>query len=112
MILDRYPGYPDASDPRWDRADADQLRLRGLRALGYWSDGTPPHRPNPGDFVDPSWDPIKGEAVFVYLFFGEMLIPVKDNDWCRFNCGFVEPPVEPITDEDIDRLFLEEEAPK
>jgi hypothetical protein len=40
MILDRYPGIPPSSDPYWDQpTNGDFQRLRGLRGLGYWTDG-------------------------------------------------------------------------
>ncbi len=81
----------------------------GLRALGYWA--PPLDLPQVHHFVDASWDANERDAVFAYLHLGEVVRLSGGYSWCRFNCGLVERGFEPITDEDIDQLFSDEEEP-
>lgn len=62
-----------------------------MKQVGFWrdpSDVDPSEAlPDPGDSVEPDWDPVERDAVVRYLRDGKLLDWVKGYSWCRFQCG-------------------------
>lgn len=57
-----------------------------LIAIGYWHSPTQ-DLPDPGAFVDHSWDAAERDMVAEYLKKGVTLMQYRGFSWCRFKCG-------------------------
>jgi hypothetical protein len=61
-----------------------------LKVIGYWQSFHEPHYPDPGSFVDDTWNVEEKAKVIAYLKAAhEMPYAFGGNSWCRFRCGIV-----------------------
>jgi hypothetical protein len=62
---------------------------RKLTGIGYWHSIYEPMYPDPGHFVDDTWDNEEKEKIAAYLRSGhQMDYAFGGVSWCRFRCGF------------------------
>lgn len=59
----------------------------GLIPLGYWGSREEPHLPDPGCFVDASWDADERALVLAHLRGARILWASAGFAFCRFRCG-------------------------
>lgn len=61
-----------------------------LTIIGYWRSFYEPDYPDPGSFVDDTWDAEeKGKAVAYLKAAHQMPYAFGGNSWCRFRCGII-----------------------
>jgi hypothetical protein len=61
-----------------------------LIAIGFWQSFHEPHYPDPGNFVDDTWNVEEKAKIVAYLKGAhEMPYAFGGNSWCRFRCGIV-----------------------
>lgn len=54
-----------------------------LIAMGYWRSEREPGLPDPGDFVDETWDPRMRKLAALYLRSAKPLVHWRGVSWCR-----------------------------
>jgi hypothetical protein len=64
--------------------------ITALTAIGYWQSFHEPHYPDPGSFVDDTWNVEEKAKIVAYLKAAhQMPYAFGGNSWCRFRCGIV-----------------------
>jgi hypothetical protein len=62
--------------------------IKELKLIGYWQSFYEPAYPDPGSFVDDTWDQEEKEKIIAYLKAAyQMPYAFGGNSWCRFRCG-------------------------
>ncbi|NUP14198.1 MAG: hypothetical protein HOW73_49825 [Polyangiaceae bacterium] len=58
-----------------------------LTLIGYWRSASEQHWPEPGAFVDPTWNAGIRERIIAHLTSGAVLRVAGGASWCRFRCA-------------------------
>jgi len=60
---------------------------RKTTGIGYWHSVQMPNFPDPGAFVDETWDQHERARIVQYLQSGLVVAAAGGTSWCRFRCG-------------------------
>ena len=66
--------------------------------IGYWHSVQMPNFPNPGAFVDETWDQHERARIVRYLQSGLVVAATAGTSWCRFRCGISNVGSAELTD--------------